>query len=287
MTNDNDMGTYPSAPEDVALRLDPPPQAAGRETVSALIICCDNENTIRTCMESVKWCDEILVVIDPRSTDATREIIGEYTDRIFENEFIRPSAQMNLGIPRSSSDWVLILDSDEEATPELRDVILRKLKDPGGCDAFNVRRIAYFLGEPVRYCGWGREKRLRLFRRDKGRYDDRMAHADVIVKGKVGQINELILHHTIRSLREYFISFNRMTTAAAADLNAKGTRPTLSRVLIRPMIRFIKMYFLKLGFLDGMRGLLLCGFASFYVFAKYAKLWELRQTDAGKREPEA
>ena len=287
MTNDSDMGTYPSAPEDVALRLDPPPQAAGRETVSALIICCDNENTIRACMESVKWCDEILVVIDPRSTDATREIVGEYTDRIFENEFASDGLQRNFAIPRASCDWVLVADSDEAITPELRDDIVQSLGDPRDFDAFNVRSIAYFLGKPMRYCGWGRENQLRLFRRDNGRYDGRRIHAGVQVRGAVGQMNSFMLHNTIRDLKDYLGKANDFTSWASADLNDKGKRATLGGLLVRPVIRFIKMYFLKLGFLEGMRGLLLCGFASFYVFTKYAKLWELRQTDAGKRGPEA
>ena len=287
MTNDSDMGTYPSAPEDVALRLDPPPQADGRETVSALIICCDNEDTIRACMESVKWCDEILVVIDPRSTDATREIVGEYTDRTFENEFTSDGLQRNFAIPRASCGWVLVVDSDEAVTPELRDDILQRLEDPRGFDAFNVRRIAYFLGKPIRYCGWGRENQLRLFRRDNGRYDSRRVHGSVQVRGAVGQINTLLLHDTIRSLRDYLDRSNDFTSWASADLDDRGKRATLGGLLVRPVIRFIKMYFLKLGFLEGMRGLLLCGFASFYVFTKYAKLWELQQTDAGKRGPEA
>ncbi|NQT20137.1 MAG: glycosyltransferase family 2 protein [Planctomycetes bacterium] len=286
MTN-NKMETYPSASEDIALRLDPPPHARGRETITALTICCDNEETIRACMEGVKWCDEILVVIDPRSTDATRDIVREYTDRIFENEFTSDGLQRNLAIPRASCDWVLVVDSDEVITPELCDDILQKLKDPRGFDAFNVRRIAYFLGKAIRHCGWGRENQLRLFRRDKGRYDSRRIHAGVQVLGAVGQIDSFMLHNTTRNLADHLAKQNDFTSWASADLHDKGTRPTLSRLLLRPMAMFIKMYFLRLGFLEGMHGLLLCGFAASYVFAKYAKLWELRQADAAKGEPEA
>ena len=275
--NGEEAGTYPSAPEEIALRVDPPPKADGRETVTALTICRDNENTIRACMESVKWCDEILVVVDPRSVDSTREIVREYTDRVFEHEFTFYGAQRNFAIPRASCDWILVVDSDEAVTPQLRDDILEKLRKPEGYDAFNVRRIAYFLGKPMKRCGWGNEKQLRLFRRDKGRYDQRRVHENIHVRGPVGQIDGLLLHDTVRSLKYYFRRFNRFTSEAAADLKDKGKRATLSRLLLRPPVTFMKMYFIKLGFLEGIRGLLLCVLSSLYVFTKYAKLWELGQ----------
>ena len=286
MSQDSDEGFYLSAPEDVALRMNPPPSADGRETVCALVICCDNARTIRDTLESVKWCDEVLVVVDPRSADGTAGIVREYTSRVFENVFTSDGVQRNFAIPRASCEWVFVVDSDEIITPELRDDVLKRLRDSGGHDsghdsgghdAFYVRRIAFFLGKPIRYCGWGRENQLRLFRRDKGRYDHRRIHAGVQVRGSVGQIDSFMLHNTIRDLGGYLNRFNDFTSWTASDMRDKGRRTRLTDVLARPAFRFIKMYFLKLGFLEGMRGLLLCGFAAFNVFSKYAKLWEIQQ----------
>jgi len=278
------IGEYPSPPEDVAQRRNPPPSAEGRQTVTALVICCSNEATIRDCLDSVRWCDEILVVIDPRSTDATGGIVREYTGRVYENIFTSDGLQRNFAIPKASCEWVFVVDSDEIITPELRDDILARLRDSGGFDAFNVRRIAFFLGKPMRRCGWGREDQLRLFRRDKGRYDSRRIHAAVDVIGRVGHIRSVMLHNTVRDLTGYLARFNDFTTWTAADLRDKGRRATLCSLVLRPALRFMKLYLLKLGFLEGTRGLLLCGFAAFNVFAKYAKLWELRQARQGERK---
>jgi len=285
--NDPVSGTYPSAPEDIALRLDPPPRAEGRETVTSLTLCGNHESTIRQCLEHLTWCDEILVVMDSRSSDGTREIVREYTDRIFEREFIAAGDQRNFAIPKASCDWVMAVDSDEIISPQLRDDILAKLKDPGGYDAFYVKRAVYFRGKPIKRCGWGNEKQLRLFRRDKARYDDRRAHAKARIKGPIGQINSFMYHDTIRDFSGYLERFNDFTSRTSADLWEKGKRATLPRLLLRPAARFMKMYVVRLGFLDGMRGLLMSVFSAFHVFTKYAKLWEIQNSRTDKRGPEA
>jgi len=277
MTGHADAGAYAASPDDLAVRLNPPPRADGRDTVAALIIASNNEATIRQCMESVAWCDEIVVVIDPRSTDATERIVREFTGRVFFNEFTSDGVQRNFAIPKASCEWILVVDSDEIITPELRDDILQRLADGSGFNAFTMLRIAYFLGKPIKHCGWGRESQLRLFRRDKGRYDTRRIHAGVQVAGRIGKIDSFMLHNTIRDLRGYLNRFNDFTSWSAADLHDKRRRSGIVSITLRPIMRFIKLYFLKLGFLEGRRGLLLCGFAAFNVFTKYAKLWEIRQ----------
>jgi len=277
MTEHLDAGVYAASPEDVAQRLNPPPRADGRDTITALIITCDSETTIRQCMESVAWCDEIIVVVDPRSTDATERIVREFTDRVFFNEFTSDGLQRNFAIPKASCEWILVVDSDEIITAELRDDIIKRLRDNSGFDAFSLLRIAYFLGKPIKRCGWGRESQLRLFRRDKGRYDTRRIHAGVHVNGPAGRIDSFMLHNTIRDLRGYLNRFNDFTSWSSADLWDKGRRSGTLAIVVRPIMRFIKLYFLKLGFLEGRRGLLLCGFAAFNVFSKYAKLWEIQQ----------
>jgi len=281
MTERADAAIYTVSPGDLAVRLNPPPQVDGRDTVATLIITSNSETTIRQCMESVAWCDEIIVVIDPRSTDATERIVREFTDRVFFNEFTSDGVQRNFAIPKASCEWILVVDSDEIITPELRDDILKRLERSPGFDAFSMLRIAYFLGKPIRHCGWGRERQLRLFRRDRGRYDTRRIHAAVQVPGKVGEIDSFMLHNTVRDLRGYLSRFNDFTSWSAADLHDKRRRADIASITLRPVMRFIKLYFLKLGFLEGRRGLLLCGFAAFNVFTKYAKLWEMQQTHGG------
>ena len=136
-----------------------------------------------------------------------------------------------------------------------------------------------FFGKLIRHCGWNRDYLVRLWRRDKGRYEDLEVHADVIVDGQVGTIYEYLIHHTYTSFAQYLEKFGRYTTWAANDLYKKGRRAGLINLTLRPMWRFFCMYVLRRGFLDGRHGLVLCTLATFSVFMKYAKLWDLRRKD--------
>jgi len=279
MTEAQETGSYAASAADIADRLTPPPAPAGREAVTALVLAGTHEGIIRECLQSLAWCDELLVVIDTRSNDATRSIVEQFTDRIFDHEYASAGGQRNFGIPKASCQWVLAVDADEAVTPELRDAILKTLAEPRH-DAYYVMRAVTWQGRRFKYLGWGNEKQLRLFRRDRARYDERRVHAKAQIRGTIGLIPHYMTHRTVLSLKSHIDRANDFTSRMARDLHDKGRRTSALDIIFRPPIRFIKMYFLKLGFLEGMRGLIFSAFACFYVFQKYAKLWEMQQTSA-------
>ncbi len=248
-----------------------------------VIVPCRNEETmIRDCLESVKWADEIFVV-DSGSTDRTVEIAREYTARVVEHEYVNSAAQKNWAIPQATHEWVMVIDCDERATAELQDEIRGLLGggDPA-CDGYWIYRKNTFFGKPVNHCGWERDKVLRLFRRDRSRYQDKHVHAEVMVEGTVGVLKGKLEHHTYRSFDQYLEKFGRYTTWSALDLRRQGKKATFGRIFLRPVFRFIKMYVLRQGFRDGTAGLVLCWLAAFSVFMKYAKLWVMQRVDAGE-----
>jgi len=257
---------------------------AQREKLSVLVPTFNEERNIRACLETVRWADEV-VVVDSFSTDRTREIASELADRILEHEYVNSAAQKNWAIPQMSHPWVLIVDADERVTPELRDEILGVLEDSRGLDGFRIRRLNHFMGKRVRFCGWQNDTVLRLFRRDLGRYQEREVHADVIIaSGRVGRLRAPLLHYTFDSFEQYLRKYDRYTTWAAGDRARRTRRVRWHHLALRPAWRFFRQYFLQLGFLDGLTGLVICTMAAHSVFLKYAKLWERQQKAAGGRE---
>jgi len=251
------------------------------EKVTVLIITGNEGAKIRECLESVKWADEIFVVLDHRSHDATESIAKGYTDRVVRHDFTDTGAQRNWAIPQAAHRWVLVVDSDERVTEPLQKRIRGLLSSDGKkAGGYEIRRRSYFFDRMIDHCGWGNEYVLRLFRRDEGRYDGRQVHAKVAVPGQVERIEEPIIHHTYSDFDEYFRQFQRFTTWSAEDLRKRGKKPSWTNLCLRPLFRFWKMYFLKRGFMEGKHGLILCTLASFQVFTRYAKLWWLERRDS-------
>jgi len=245
-----------------------------KQKITVIVPTFNEEHNIRQCLESVKWADEVFVV-DSFSTDKTPEIAREYTERVVQHEYVNSATQKNWAIPQATHPWVMIVDSDERVTPGLRDEILSLLqKDGNGYDGFYIFRINHFMGKRIHHCGWNRDDVLRLFRRDKGRYQDREVHADVILDGKTRHLNGRLLHYTFSSLDRYLKKIQRYAAWAAGDRGRKTKKVGWHHLALRPAFRFFKQYILRLGFLDGREGLILCTLAAYSVFLKYAKLYE-------------
>jgi len=260
------------------------PNMSPREKLSIVVPTFNEERNIRACLESVRWADEV-VVVDSFSTDRTVEIAREFADRILQHEYINSATQKNWAIPQVAHPWVMIVDSDERVTPELRDEILGVLENSGGLDGFRIRRVNHFLGKRVRFGGWQHDAVLRLFRRDLGRYQDREVHADVIVEsGRVGWLRGKLLHYTFNSFDQYIRKFNRYTAWASGDRAKRTPRVRWHHLALRPAWRFFRQYVLQLGFLDGLTGLVICSLSAYSVFLKYAKLWERQQAEKDKRQ---
>lgn len=243
------------------------------EKLSVTIITLNEERNIRDALESVKWADEILVV-DSGSADRTVEICKEYTDRVFYNQWPGHIVQKNLAIDKASHQWILSIDADERVTPELAAEIKDVLKGPKA-EAYSVPRHVFYLGRWINHSGWYPDRKIRLFRRDKGRWGGIDPHDTVIVEGDVKPLNGDLIHYSFRDIAHHINTMNSFTTIASKEYVKLGKGFRLMDILFRPVFMFLKSYVLKQGFRDGLPGLVIGVAAAYHVFIKYAKLWEL------------
>lgn len=245
--------------------------------LSVIIITHNEERNIRSCLASVSWANE-LIVVDSQSTDTTVLIAKEFTEKVFVTPWQGYSGAKKFALTKASHEWILWLDADERIVPELRDeiqsIILSKRSEPS---AYEVARRAYFVGQWIRHCGWYPGYVLRLFRKSSASFSSSSVHEYLEHSGSRGRLNHDLLHFTDDNLFHYFEKLNRYTTLAVNDLQTNGRSFSLYDLTVRPAFIFVKMYFIRAGFLDGVRGLLLSLYSAMYVFVKYAKLKEAQR----------
>ena len=256
---------------------------SSRKTISAFIVCCNEQDQIRRCLSSVKWCDEI-VVIDSGSTDRTIEICQEFTQKIISRAWPGFVEQKRFGLSQCAGDWVLNIDADEEVSPQLRDeitgLLTRDFSSQVPENGFLLPRTVYYMGKWWRKGGWYPEFRLRFCRRSHTSWGGDDPHEKAIVQGPVGRLAGELHHFTYDELADQVRSLNSLSSAGARTLFTKGQRFSLMNgLLIRPLIRFFKFYVLKRGYREGMPGFIVALMETWAVFLKYAKLWELNHRD--------
>ena len=245
------------------------------DALSVIVITYNEAPNIGACLQSVSWADEIIIV-DCGSTDGTLEICGEYTDRIFEEERHGSGLQKQQALDRVMHPWVLNIDADEQVSQNLVRDIKTILTGGSAEDGVYILRQNYFLNKHIIHAGWGDDRPLRLFRREKTEVTDTQVHEGFIVDGPVGVISSPLIHATYTSLYQYFEKLNEYTSIEVRNrLRAHpGRRISWPHLLLAPLGAFWKLYVVKKGFLDGFHGLLLCILSSVSVMVGYAKTWE-------------
>lgn len=248
------------------------------ESISAFIVCCNEEKNIRRCLEGVKWCDEIIIV-DSGSTDSTLEICREYPNcRIIHRDWTGYVEQKRFGLSQCNSKWVLNVDADEVVSDELREEIREILRTPQEANGFFLSRVVFHLGKWWRKGGWYPEYRLRLSRKEFTSWGGKDPHEKALVEGPAKKLKGELLHYTYTGLSDQLNRLNRYSTTVAENMDKNGERASLLNIIVNPVTRFIKFYFLKKGFLEGRPGLIVAYIEAYYVFLKYAKLWEIQHT---------
>lgn len=255
--------------------------------LTVLIPCKDERLNIEACIESArKVADEVLVA-DSGSTDGTLEIVRQMGGcRVIEREFVNFADFKNWAIPQARHPWVLIVDSDERVTNELATEIRTLLADPPEqIDGYLVPRRAFFMGREIRHSGWGGDLVCRLIRRDRCRYHACRVHEKIDRDSRrLGKLRHSLLHFSTRSYDQYFEKYVKYTQWGAQDQWERGRRTSFNGLLIRPFFRFLQLYVLRLGFLDGMAGVQVCMLQSFFItFMKQARLWEMEQLAADQQ----
>ncbi len=244
-------------------------------TLSVTVITRNEEVNLPAALESVSWADEI-VVVDAESTDRTVQVARRFTERVLVRPWPGYAQQKNHAADAASNDWVLSIDADERVTPALGAEIRQLIASEPGPRGFRVPRLTYALGGPIRGTDWYPDWQLRLYDRRAGRWDEsRRVHESVRVAGEVGRLQADLEHHPYRDLSHHLQTIDRYTSLAAHDLASRGERTSLGALAIHPPLAFLRNYVLKGGIRLGARGLVISAMNSWYVFLKYAKLWEM------------
>lgn len=238
--------------------------------ISATIITFNEERNIARAMESLRCCDEI-VVVDSGSVDRTVEIARNFGARVVEEPWRGYAGQKNFATTQAAYDWILSIDADEALSEGLEAEIWQLKKTGPDCDAYTMPRLAQYLGKWIFHSGWYPDRKIRLFHRAKAKWVGDFVHESVSVDGRIGHLQGNLLHFTCSSLSEHLKTMDTYTTLAAQQIVALGRRVGYAQLLLDPIWTFWKTYLFKLGFLDGFEGLAIAYMAALYDFLKFAK----------------
>ncbi len=247
------------------------------QPLSAVLITRNSAAVLPPCLESLRFADEI-VIVDSGSTDATLDIARRFNAKIVCQEWLGYGKQKQFAVAQATHDWVLCVDTDERVSEPLRESILRELQAPR-FHAYEMPRRNRFLGRWLRHGEGYPDWSLRLFDRRHANWSDDPIHEKVVTAGPVGRLAGDLLHESEQGLADYLAKQERYTTLQAEALHTRGKRASTVRLLLSPPLRFIKFYFFRLGFLDGIPGLVHILIGCRNSFTKYAKLRALQHRD--------
>ena len=256
-----------------------------RPAVSAIVTTFNEEANIAGCIESLLWCDEILVV-DSFSTDRTPEIVRRYDKvRFFQRTYFGSASQKNWAMDQVENDWILIFDADERCTPALQREIEEVLSAGPRHEAYTIKRRVYFMGRVIRFSGWQHDRVVRLVRTGTARYPNRRVHADMITRGTAPVLRHPMEHYMTDTLDEYIRRIEKYSFWGAAQNWKDGKESGFAAIFGRSLWRFLRTYFFQLGILDGMHGLVFCMLQGYGTYLKWALLWGWHVNARRGRQP--
>lgn len=256
-------------------------EPGGRSKVSGVITSFNEAHNIADCIESLDWCDEIIVV-DSFSTDDTPEIAKGYPKvKFFQRPYFGAGAQKNWAMQHVENEWIFLLDSDERCTGELRAEVLDLLAADPAHDAYMMNRNVYILGKRIRFSGWQHDRVARLFRRGNAYYENRRVHSVLHTTGETPILKNAIEHYMVDlSFDNYAFRLGKYGYWNAAQCWRDGERTNAFEVFVRPIWRFLRTYILQFGFLDGGLGVVFCLLQAYSTYMKFAILWGWQVNDA-------
>ncbi|MFH1601898.1 MAG: glycosyltransferase family 2 protein [Candidatus Shapirobacteria bacterium] len=243
--------------------------------ISGVVIAKDEEGRIKKCLESLRFCDEI-IVIDDYSTDNTAKIARSRGAAVYKKHLNQDfSSQRNFGLAKAKNEWVFFLDADEKVTPSLSQEIVRHLRNANKekNKGFYFFRQDYFLNQKLNFGETAHVKLLRLAKKSAGKWKGRV-HEEWIVKGKTGFFQNPLLHYPHRELSDLLAKINFYSGLKAQELAKKGEKSSLSMIIAFPLGKFLKNYFWLQGFRDKTAGFIFAMAMSFHSFLTRAKLWQ-------------
>jgi len=254
-----------------------------RLPISVLLLAADEETRLATLLPELAFAREIVVVIDSRTTDGSRDVAARNGARIVERALDGFGPQRQFGLSHCREPWVLWLDSDERLDGAALEAVRRAVANApavGEPAAFRLERRTWFLGRRIRFCGWRGERLVRLFRRTQARFDDAPVHERVLIDGPIAELPGVIEHRSYETWADCRDKLVRYSAAGAERARRAGRRAGPLDLVVRPPLRFLRMYVLQLGVLDGSRGVAVCALAAAQVLLKYAELWARPLSDS-------
>ncbi|PQJ77698.1 glycosyltransferase family 2 protein [Polaribacter porphyrae] len=243
--------------------------------ISSIIPTLNEEIHIEAAIKSVDFADEI-IVIDSHSTDKTIELAEKHNVKIIKRKFDDFSSQKNFAITQAKNPWIYILDADERVTPDVKKEILEAVQNPKEFVGFYVRRSFFFAGKRIKYSGWQRDKVVRLFLKDKCKYQG-IVHETIKTDGELGFFKGKIDHFGYKNYNHFISKIHQYGELKAKELHARGKKVNLFHIIIKPTYRIFSHFILKRGFLDGYTGLILSITQGYAVLTRYIKLWILNR----------
>jgi glycosyltransferase involved in cell wall biosynthesis len=239
--------------------------------LSAIVITRNEAANIGACLDSVAFCDE-RIVVDCGSSDGTVDIARAKGARVEFYAWRGFGPQKNYALSLATGAWVLSIDADERATPELAGAIKSALAD-SSADGWELPRRSSFCGRELRHSGWSPDYVLRLFRRGKAKFDDALVHERVICDGPIKRLDHPLLHYPVLRLEDALSRMDRYSTASAEALVASGRKVSFLSGIGHGFFSFLRAYVLRLGFLDGAEGFLLAVANAEGSYYRYMKAW--------------
>ena len=248
------------------------------QTISATVIALNEERDLARCLDSLRFCDEI-IVIDSGSSDATVEVARRCGAKVVVEPWRGYGAQKNFAQAQARGTWILNVDADEVITPELREEILRETSSAQSAAGYAVARKTFYMGRWIRHGGWYPNYVTRLVRKGQGAWTEPHVHEELKVTGDCRQFSNPMLHYTFSDIADQVRTNLRYARQGALDLKNKGAPPSYFRLMAKPFGKFFETYFLKAGFLDGLPGFIISVNAAHSMFLKYAYLLEMKSDD--------
>lgn len=244
--------------------------------ISVVIITHNEEKRLEPALLSVRDLASEIVVVDSRSTDDTVKLARKHGARVFERDWTGYADQKNFADDQAAGPWILSLDADERVSPRLREELraLRAAPDPP-CQGFSMPRQVHYLGRWIRHSGWYPDRRVRLFRKGRARWEGDFVHESLRMDGEVRRLEGPLHHFTYASIADHVARINRFSELGAQKLYARQAKPRLALLFVLPAARFVKSYVMRLGALDGFPGLVISVLNGYAVFLRYAKLREI------------
>ncbi len=252
--------------------------------LSVYIITKNEIRRIREALTSVAgWVDEI-VVVDSGSTDGTLEVAKEFTDRVYHRDFTGYGEQYSYAHSLTKNEWLMYIDGDEEVSPGLRDEIIGLFENGRPrADGYLAPRETFYLGRWIRHGGWYPDNILRIYRKKQGAWGKGL-HPKLHIAGKIGSLRNPFLHYNYLNISHQIQTVDQYSKFASRERVGQGKGFMMFKLLVNPPFRFVRDYIFRRGFLDGMPGFIIALTTAYYVFIKYAKVWELVKAEADARD---